>query len=317
MNAVLRTTLALLTLLLLTSLARAAGPEPAHIPADAKAYLHLDTSLLRASTLLEQFRKDAGPSNPLDQTLGMLSTFLGFNPLEDLDGITFYSPTLVKDEGVLLMYGKVDEDAILKRLETFPEHIAQDYGDHKLHTWRDNDRHATVAGAIIPDKLMLWADNLDRLKAALDVIDGKTKGNYAPSKDFPKGALFAAGLSDVPTLFDKPDQWVIRLAHSFELALSENHGTLTARITALMTDAEQAAQVKKVAEGLQAFAALNQDKIPALAPLIAQIKITTETTHTTLTLDRPAETAFADIKNIQKAMQANKPATPKTDAGQP
>ena len=282
------------------------GPDAKDIPADAKAYVHFDTSLLRDSRFLKAFREEMGASNPVDKGLNDISMVAGVHLLEDMDGLTFYSPTLAEGEGVLLMYGKVNADAVLKHVEAFPQHIAQPYGDHSIHSWFDQGRHATVAG-MVSEKMIMWADSVERMKTALDVVDGKKEGKYALAEDFPKGAMFGAGVSDMKGFAKKPDQWILLLAKSVHISLSEDKsGVVKAIVTAGMADAEEAGQLRKVAEGLQAFAALNKEKLPGVDKLVSAVKIETEGARARASLERPAEGVFADIKTIQRVMGKGK-----------
>ncbi len=292
--------MAALAAALWAGVAFAGGPEAGDIAADAKAYVHFDTALIRKSAVLKAFRADMGATNPLDKTLETLATFTGFHLLDDMEGVTFYTTTLKEGEGVLLIYGQVSPDEVLPHVEAFPHHATQAYGEHKIHTWFDEQRNAVVAG-IVSEKLIMWADGIDRLKAALDVRDGKKEGKYALARNYPKGALFGAGVSDVPAFATKPDQQVFALAKSFELSLSEDKGSVTAVLTAGMADAEQAGQVQQVAEGLKAFMALNKAKMPEVAKLVAQVKTEVEGAQARVRLERPADTAFGDIKSIQAA----------------
>ena len=283
------------------SLAWAGGPEAAHIAADAKAYVHFDTALLRDSTLLKVFRTENGATNPLDKTLDAIQQMTGVHLLDDMDGVTFYTPTLKAGEGVLLIYGKVNQDELLRHLEMFPEHASQPYGEHQIHTWFDQQRNAVVAG-MVSDKLLMWTDSVERMKDALDVLDAKKEGKYTLARDYPKGALFGAGVSDMPAFAQKPDQQIFTLAKSFGVSLTENKETVRAVITAGMADAEQAGQVKQVAEGLKAFMALNKAKMPEMAKLVNLVKTEAEGAQARVSLERPATTVFDDLKKIQAAM---------------
>lgn len=280
--------------------ALAGGPTPAHVPAAAKAMFHVDCAALRDTTLYNTHRELKGADNPFDTWLNVFSGVVGFHPLNDLDGVTIYTNNQGSEDGVALWYGKTDQQRILKNVRTWPQYAEQTYQGRTLHTWRDAKTNRTVAGAIVSERVMVSASSIAGLKAALDVIDGRTSGNSSIATAFPKSAIAFAGLKDLPSAPRTVKSGAMANLEALQMTLTENDGKARFIITAEAPTPELALKSKQILDGLKALMQLNNEKNPAAASLAMKITNSADNKLVTSILEGDSRDILKDFVALEK-----------------
>lgn len=268
-----------------------------------RGYMHLNVAALRGTELFKAYREGVPGAGMAQAGLGRFAEITGFHPLRDLDGITLYTTTLGEREGVMLMYGKINREQVEKHVRLFGKHAEEAYGGHTIHTWWDAKNDRTVAGTVYSDELMVSADSVERLKAALDVLDGKkgaSAGGSEMVKRYPKGALFHGEAEDLGTLAARSESQVLRNAKSVQMTVGEMAGTLTATLTLELKEDRQALQVKRFVDGIRAAAALNDEKAPAAAKLMDAVSVQSNGPTVTVTLNYASKDLLPELKALRE-----------------
>jgi hypothetical protein len=252
------------------------------VAADAKWTVHVDFDALRASALFQKaWKQVADEHSQAEGGLALLKTMWNFDPRTDLHGVTFYGTQFKRDSGVAIINVKVDRARLLEYAKLVPDHRASNYGTYEVHSWlhAKGSRHErSFAGVMVkPDVLLLAASSAEVI-AALDVFNGKNPNaverTTALVGSVPSGAIVAGGavgLGDAKLPVDTP---VAKLADSFVLALGENQNEVFVQARLALKDAATAQQVKAVADGAVAMAALDHHDNAELLKLISAVKVT-------------------------------------------
>jgi hypothetical protein len=260
------------------ALAQADPLDVKQVSADFKWAAHLDVDALMASGMMQKVRPQILKEHPQVETqLGILRNLWRFDPMTDLHGITVYGTQLKKDTGVAIIHAKVDQKLLLEMVKTTPEHQVSTYGKYELHTWLKEGQKHENATFFKPDVIVFGA-SADELKAALDVLDGTKPGLTVNSETLasliPPGTILAAGARNLSEANLHPESPLSKQADSAMLVVGEKQGQVFVRATLNVKDAEIAKQVKAVADGALALAALVKSDDPDALKLIGAVKVT-------------------------------------------
>jgi len=300
----------------------AGGPVAKDVPADAKAYMHLDVEALRHTKLYEAYQAAVteGREPPPRKALEAFTAVAGFDPLTDLDGITMYTTTMHEREGVVLMYGKINRDDIEKRVRLFARHAEAAYGTHTIHTWWDAKNERMVAGTVYSDKCVVAGDSAERVKAAVDWLDkpaaGAAAGGSELAQRFPKGAIFHAAVDPLGALAVRPESRALANAKSLDLTVTDVGGTMMGTLAVEAVDARAALRLTKLIEGIKATAALNVDEAtsPMTTKILEALTVQAQGTTVTVSLKHDGRSLLRDLRALREeraAAQNPPPATAK------
>jgi hypothetical protein len=233
------------------------------VPADAKWLAHIDFDALRASTVVQKaINKHKEMHKEAEQHLALAQTMLGMDLQKDLHGATFYGKQIGKHTGVMILNANMDQKRLLALAAMVPNRKVTKYGDLDLHAWthKVHNREHTVAGTFFKPTLLVLASSVDELKAAVDVLGGKSTtvaGEGPLAGRFPPGTcvLFrVAGVAEANLPCKSP---LVKQLESYRFVLGENDGQSFYRARAVMTSAETVGLLKTVIEGGRALALLH------------------------------------------------------------
>jgi len=270
---------------LLLGWAASVQAEPLNLkqfPVDTKWLAHVDVDAVRESVVVQRFYQDCIVKHGQDRHFGEVLEQFGFDPRTDLHGITLYGPRVCKDEGVLILHADVDKAGLLQKAERAPEHSVTDHGSYQIHSWmhRKGEHEHKVAGTFFTNSVLVFGHNVDIVKKALDVLDGKApslegKKDSPLAQGVPAGTMFVAravGLSEAGSVCKSP---LVKKSQWLSLVKGEHSGEVFTDGTLVTDSKEIAEQVKQVVEGLRAMALL-QHSDKDLQDLINQLKVSAD-----------------------------------------
>ena len=181
------------------AVAQAASFRPADVPGDARWLLHVDLDAIASSETLQKTYRERVAKHPFVRSLeeGRWKVKLDFQG--ELKGITLYGKQLSQTRGVLLLYTEADNPAQPSSgLPDLPGDKKISYHSHQLHTWSwSNEQEVSLALAFPRSGLVVWAGDVELLKSALDVLDGRgpslDEEDSVLAADVPEGAMFLVG----------------------------------------------------------------------------------------------------------------------------
>jgi hypothetical protein len=310
-----RWTIALAVVLILARAACAAPLDLKQVPADAAWVAHLDVDAMRTSTVLQRaYRKYIQPQKKAQRQLDNLRDRTGMDPRKDLHGLTAYGKRIGRNEGVLIVQAEVNQKLLLALVKLTPDHRSVGYGPYEIHTWTDakgKKDQRTVSGAFYKPMVIVLAPSADEVKAALDVLDGKSPslaGKPSPlAAPVPAGTAVmarAVGLAHAELPFKSP---LVTQSETFSLVVGEHQAECFAEAKLATRSPELAAQVKAIAEGARAMAELQRSGEPATVNLIRRLQVKVTGKTVSVEFHAPADEVWTEVdKNWKRLVPAPK-----------
>ena len=310
--------LAIAVVLGLVGTLRAEPLDLEQVAADAKWVAHVDVDAIRASAVAEmarELRKQKHPDiDKIEKHLRIAREIWNFNPCTDLLGVTIYGTEIKKNTGVAIVHAKVDQELLLEKARSAPQHREETYGQYQLHTWRHakgKKRVRDMTGVFYRPKVIIFGDSIDEVKAALDVLDG-TKPSLAGTDSplaaaVPEGTMLLArvvGLADVVDLPSKSP--LVKQIESLALAVGEKDGDsfLAGRMT--VKKAALAEQMKTVIEGFRAMAVMTHGDDPEAMKIINALKVDIDGKVVEIEWRAPAKKVWTHLEKMKEMKKARK-----------
>lgn len=284
-----------------------AGPvDPNHLPALAIWYVHLDMEAARKTVLFKEIREEVNTKVPLEDTLAQIRATLGFDPIADIKGVTLYGTSFTQGVGTVLVYGKLDHGGVQTMLAGNPGYAQGTHGKHIVHTWADKGKQP--AACFYNQELIVLGDSKETVAAALDVLDGKTRGGSTLVKQQPPGAIAYAAASGLRDVADQGLSRLLAASEDIMLNLVEVEGKAKATLAVTFRTPETATQMGKLAEGLRALLILNAQKAPVAADVASQIATSVEGTRVSATFECDSAKLLGQLRALHEEHQRNQAA---------
>jgi hypothetical protein len=251
-------------LILLAAVPAIASPlDPKAIDAEAKWYVHIDLDAARASKLGGHVRKEMTSrlaefpwlQNRIEEEIARV----GFDPFNDLHGVTSYGRTLEHYRSVLVINANANREKLTTELKKKADYQTLRYNDHELHSWVDRkgkDVEVPVALAFAGDSKYVIGRSLDAVKLALDILDGKQASLKSENIAVPSDAILyvkATGLADAKL---PKHSAILQQAEQISLSLRNTDGQLQIATQVVTIKPETAQQMKSVVDGMRALVEL-------------------------------------------------------------
>jgi hypothetical protein len=251
------------TLFFLTALVaplHAAPLDPAQIPAAARWLVHADIEAMRASetgkTIFTRIEADHGAR------LKAAKRMFSINPIADLNGITLFGDGK-PEHAVALIQGNFDRAHLEELVAAADDYSKDSYSGLTVHSWEDkgSDQHAAFAN----DHLLVFSRQESLLHQALDTLKAGSPADTDPFFAAEGGRPLIAGSANLAGI-DLPgdEARLLRMAKSLHLAANENAGRFTIRIGAGTGDPANADRLRRMLDGVIAFAQAGDPKLDGL-----------------------------------------------------
>lgn len=302
-----------LTLLTLTALAAcaSAGPlQPTHVADNAKWVAHLDVEKLITTELGGYLGRTFMDKQLAKPTRDLEQWGIDFD-WRDIEGITVYGTEFKKkpeDSAVVLVKSSFN---FASAIEIVIDRIAEYGGDDRPIQKVQSEPYAIysakgeVFGTPFGKDVFLISKSKSALEQARSVLDGKTP-SIAGSKSFPgitateDGFLVAAVADGFQSATKLPPQMQgLKSAQSLQIRAGEKSDKIFARLSVNTRDAESAAQIQQVLQGLVALGTLSQEQNKDLALLVNGTKVGSSDKTVTVAVELPAETVIAKVNEKQ------------------
>jgi hypothetical protein len=291
--------------------AKAASLHPASIAADARWLLHLDLEAIESSEAIQEtYRRRIG-KQPFVRSLeeGRWNVEIDFE--DELQAATLYGRNLSQTESVLLLHTEADQPKTAPRVPSLPGEKEIAYHGHQLHTWTwPEEKEPTLAVAFPKDGLTLWAADVQLLKAALDVIDGREASldeKDAPlAAKPPQNAVFlvrAMGLKQVDFTDQIP---LVQQLESFDYAEGVSDGRWFSSWTAVTSTPKVNRHMKSVVDGIvSAFWLLSEEETTRPQPE-PRMNVSVDGPRIRVRLEAPLEVLAARFSGFWEWMYAER-----------
>lgn len=287
-----------LSLLLFCSPAGLAdGLHPERVPAQARWVAHVDFSGLFDSHLLAVLAEREGFDLD-DEWRDEMVENLGFDPIDEVLGITLFGTTDEPEHGAALVAVSSKVDAALDILATQVHRSVEDVDGLNVTKWESPDGdppiYSYVARREGSDLRLLVASSVrDEVVTAVSVLRGDADSLASGDGSFPvhtgEGSLAYVAAGDILGLLDGglDDQAleIRRMVRSIEIEIGEHGDDVFARVSARTANAQAAQQVGTVVQGAKALvtlAAQSEPEAKQALPLLQSIEARTDGDTVTL-----------------------------------
>jgi hypothetical protein len=247
--------------LLLAQNAQGAPLRAKDVAAGAKWVVHVDFDAMRDSKLGAEFREKCLAAEDAQKKLKKFQEDTGVDLTKDMHSVTLYDTRFVEHSGVAIFRAAhIDKKKLVAKLkEKHPDHSTEKHGDVSISTWTEakGKKHEhQVSGAFFGADALLFSRDLQQLKAALDVLSGKTDALSTESplaEEAPKGTFFlvrGVGMDKDKTPFKAA---VIRKSKQLSYAFGQDGNTVFAQGMLKAPSADAADKVRDVVEGFRAL----------------------------------------------------------------
>jgi hypothetical protein len=298
-----------------------AGPlNKEKVAGDAAWVAHVDIDALLKSDLGKFVLDKAGEKDKFIEGLVKLQEAFGLDPLRDIRGLTLYGEKIGdKDEqGVVIADATLDADKVLPLLRENVTYKAIEHGDRVLHQWTDQKEGKpakTQTGCFYDAKTIVIGSTVDLVKKAVAVLDGEVANlvKTGALSNLPKPAagaflIAAAEGIDLSSEEEHPKAAIFRSVTGGVLQAGELDGVLFASLALTAKNAEDAANIRQMAQGFVAlFKVGMQEKLPEDLQNLGE-KITVGGSEATAQLDvtLPTESAIKLVKHLKGMKEAVK-----------
>jgi len=276
--------------------ALADGLDKSHVPASARAVVHIDVEALVASQIARKVQ-ELNPEANVQFDLGQVQPMLaGIRPLQELRSVTIFcaDPKSQKFGAVVRCTDKVD--ALLDMAMGVEGYELTPIDGWQVHSWHDGEQR--VYGAVLPigsskERLVLLANDTHAMSEGMAVLQGRgqslahgAQGQLGVAPE-PGTIVFAASNEPLSQLGEiDPSSPVARLVQGFVLQAGEAQGRVFANVSLATAEPRDAQRVQHVLQGLAALASLvtdqgkyedgaDQDQIQVLQQLANAVKFQT------------------------------------------
>jgi hypothetical protein len=177
------------------------------------------------------------------------------------------------------------------------------YGKHMLLEWTDNNDGKQKNGCFYGDGIVLMADKPDTLKLAVDTLDGAHPVGSALVKPAPPGA-FLYGSADLAQSDDKNVSQLLSNSEAANAHVAEQDGNLVLTVNLTAKTTEQAAQIKKMIDGVKAFGQLATRDFPTASSLIEKLQVVADGAKVTATFQHPSSTILQTLQKLDQEKKA-------------
>jgi len=268
----------------LVATTQAAPPDLKQVPAGAKLLAHVDVDAMRSSVLVQRAYDKVSEKWPdarqrFDEVTDLVNN-LGIELERDLHGLTIYSLEIGKPEAVLLVDAVVDRKSLLEKADQAPDHEMTKCGDYELHSWTDakGKRHEhPMVGTLSKSNLLIFAPTIDQVKAALDVLDGKTPslaGKQSPlAASIPEGTMIlvrAVGLAGANLPLKSP---LVTECDALSVRIGEHDGKVAVEGKLTAKSKETAEKAKAIVDGGKATVELRHSDDADVMKVLKAVKV--------------------------------------------
>ena len=286
---------------LVTGQVMAASFQPKVVSDSAKWVLHADLDLLK-KTQVGAFVVSQLSAGEAGNKLAALSAVLQFDPRKDLSGITLYGSAKDPQQAVAIFDGTFNTAQLVTLLKANSTYEAVTNGSDTIHSWIDDKKPgARMYGCSHSGKILI-SQGLPMIKESLAVLSGKHPSIETAKTfvDLPVTEPFFMASSDLSALGGQSDAQMFSQAKAGRLALGEKAGQVVLSVALSTADAETAARLQQVAQGLLAMGQMNQQQEPALAALLQAAQVTVEGSQVRMNVSYAADKVVAVLQEKVK-----------------
>lgn len=273
--------------LLVAVAATSQGVNLKQVPAGTKWLVDVDVRTMTDSETGRFFKENTPASSPHVARMKAFGAMTGIDFAKDVSTITVFGEDVGENGAVAILHGTWDIDKLSALLPLAKNFTAQKYGEHTVMSWEDRTPRFVC---FVSTELAVFAANEERLRLALDTLDGR-KPNLMANEAFadinpvakkPFVIMQAVGVNTLAK--GQQQAAALQNTEALRLMITEAPATknvaLDIELTSVSPDA--ADQMSRMLQGMQAMAQMQGANNPEMFDLANTFKIETKGKKVTL-----------------------------------
>lgn len=296
----------------LIAISASAQVKVTDFPADMSFMAHINIKSLSNSKTGDLIKESMDEKSK--RKMDSMQALSGIDLMTDLDSVYILGGSDGSKSGLIYATGRFDDKKLTTILGGNDTFKSEPFGSHNIMSWADKDK--THYGSFINSGFIVASDNLDQMKKALSLIEGKGE---ALASDSPFAAMIPAKHNRFATLAAKnvkgiaatnPQLQMLKQANSLVLNISQasdEKADLLLNAAVSAADPETAQQMGAMIQGIQAMMMMQAAQNPEVAQLAQNFKIETKETKIKMSLKLTEEQLKKQIAKGMKKANAPKP----------
>ncbi len=280
------------------------------VSSTANWVVHADYDRFR-STQIGQLITDELEILGIAEKLRNFASVFSFNPLNDIRGVTLYGSGADKQKAVVIIDGNFDKDKLVSLVSMNPEYEQLEYGGITVHRWADENKRKPdgtaekMYGCFYGEKLMVLSTGLDAITQAIDVLRGKAacaeSNSPGPAGVSGNTAFLQVAARAIDKIAEQePKAAMLKQADELAIVIGETQGSFYIDVGLKAKSEEAAENIRKMADGLIAFANLAGQEQPKLAELAAKLQLSRTENAVRLRFESNSQDVFDFLKEQWK-----------------
>ena len=267
--------------------------SPNLLAEDAQWVMHANFDKGR-STEFGQFVMSEMKKGKCKAKLEESKALLNMDPSTDIASITAYGWDMLKEEGALLIDGRIDRTAMvdfLSQVDGFQTRTLDGYQVMSWNSMKCGDGTKETCATFTAQGMMVVSDSLEGVAKAADVLAGRSGaiGTASPLNLANQGqSAFMAAAVNVDQAENIPAKAaLIKQSKSMVFSLSESAGNIVMTVKLNAADAETAMNVDSIARGMLAMMYMQSQENPQLAEIAKGVSIVNNGTEVVVSMRIP------------------------------
>ena len=245
------------------------GFDPHSLPASVKWLMHVDMEEARG-TQVGAYIAEELYKGEADRKMAAMATILRFDLRKDLRGITLFGQNDQPESAAVVLHGTFDSDALTAMVRDNDDYSVSEHREHTVYSWVD--KGVRSYGAFHGERLVL-SQGKDLVKQTLDVFDG-TKSSLSTDSYLNPGQGIMVAAADMESINHvQAEAAMFKKADSVRLSMTETGRHMKGKLQVSAGNQEISDQLLSLAQGMIAFAQLNEEESPELQQLAQSMKV--------------------------------------------
>ena len=316
-----KTRIAALGLCALMASTAFAGPaNKSAIPDSARWVVHVDVSAVTASEIAGGIMGlITGKDSPVPADK-VAKAVEGWKFAGNVHSLTLYGSSADEVEAIALITSKFTEEQIKEAAKIDIQTATSAHGNHVIYTFpgkAPGEQPRDAYGCIYSNTTIVAGASVARVKAALDVLDGKAKclaadnplaamlapgkGSFAIVAALDVNTMAAAATKGKPAAGNKPPAQMLAKVQDLRVESGETGGNIYVTANANILAEEDARTIETMLNGVLAMGMFRAANNETLMTLLKAVKISRKGKSVTAAVQLPADTIVEKLGGLMKA----------------
>lgn len=272
---------------------------------------HIDMEKFMSSRI-GKLMTDETTNEEMKKGMDILRGKMGFDPMKTVSSVTLYGTTFKQGEGVAVFRGNAGADivnSVEKLIIAAKDYEQVAYGSRVIHRWTDEHHNKPSYLCFYAPGISVAGGNVDDVKAAIDVLDGKKESLKAESAlVVPENGSFMtiAAVKNDEKIGENAKAAVFRNASWLMMSAGNVAENVDLNVKIGADSGENARKIEQIVRGIIAFSTLSKDQDPAVVDIVNAVSVNTDKEVVKIAFSYPAAQLYKIMKECKGHRRHNR-----------